>query len=190
MKHGAGLIYQPRLRAHLPEGYQAVLDFGYLSGWRLREVTQLPWSEVDLPGGVITLDPGTVEIGSGPHALHQSAAPRGAVTAAQRAAARRLVGVPSPRWAAGRRLAQGLEAGDPRGGSARPPVSRSQAHDGPEPDRLRRARDARHAGARPQARSMFDRYLITAKEDERRASAALGERISPPLVAEPRRSCL
>jgi integrase len=45
------------IRAHLPPDYQDVLDFGYHSGWRRREITQLTWAEVDLPGGVVCLDP-------------------------------------------------------------------------------------------------------------------------------------
>jgi len=46
-----------RVRAHLPSGYQDVLDFAYYSGWRRREITELTWAEVDEPGGVIRLDP-------------------------------------------------------------------------------------------------------------------------------------
>jgi integrase len=45
------------IRAHLPPDCQDVLDFGYLTGWRRREVTGLTWSEVDLLGGVIRLHP-------------------------------------------------------------------------------------------------------------------------------------
>jgi integrase len=46
-----------RVRTHLPTGYQDILDFAYYSGWRRREVTELTWDEVDLPGGVVRLAP-------------------------------------------------------------------------------------------------------------------------------------
>jgi len=46
-----------KVRAHLPESYQDVLDFAYYSGWRRREITELTWEEVDLDGGVIRLAP-------------------------------------------------------------------------------------------------------------------------------------
>jgi integrase len=45
------------IRKRLPADYCDVLDFGYLTGWRRREVTGLTWAEVDLAGGVIRLDP-------------------------------------------------------------------------------------------------------------------------------------
>jgi integrase len=45
------------VRAALPPDYQDVLDFGYHCGWRKKEITQLSWAEVDLPGGVVRLDP-------------------------------------------------------------------------------------------------------------------------------------
>jgi len=45
------------IRKHLPSDYQDVLDFGYYTGWRRREVTELTWAEVDLVGGVVRLDP-------------------------------------------------------------------------------------------------------------------------------------
>jgi len=45
------------IRRHLDADYQDVLAFGYLSGWRLREITALRWAEVDLDGGMIRLDP-------------------------------------------------------------------------------------------------------------------------------------
>jgi integrase len=46
-----------KVRAELPAAFQDVLDFAYYSGWRRREITQLTWDEVDLPGGVIRLSP-------------------------------------------------------------------------------------------------------------------------------------
>lgn len=45
------------IRAHLAPDYQDVLDFAYHAGWRKREILRLEWREVDLPGGVIRLDP-------------------------------------------------------------------------------------------------------------------------------------
>ena len=55
-----GFFEQPEyeaIRAHLPGDYQDVLDFGYFTGWRRREVTGLTWAEVDLAGDVVRLDP-------------------------------------------------------------------------------------------------------------------------------------
>ena len=46
-----------KVRLHLPASYQDVLDFAYYSGWRRREITELTWAEVDLPGGVVRLAP-------------------------------------------------------------------------------------------------------------------------------------
>lgn len=46
-----------KVRRHLPASYRDVLDFAYYSGWRRREITELTWAEVDLPGGVIRLAP-------------------------------------------------------------------------------------------------------------------------------------
>jgi integrase len=46
-----------KVRRRLPASFQDVLDFAYYSGWRRREVTELTWSEVDLPGGVVRLAP-------------------------------------------------------------------------------------------------------------------------------------
>jgi integrase len=44
-----------KVRAHLPESYQDVLDFAYYSGWRRNEILELTWNDVDLTGGVIRL---------------------------------------------------------------------------------------------------------------------------------------
>ena len=46
-----------KVRRHLPPSFQDILDFSYYSGWRRREVTELTWAEVDLPGGVVRLSP-------------------------------------------------------------------------------------------------------------------------------------
>jgi integrase len=45
------------VRACLPGWAADVLDFGYYSGWRRSEVTGLTWSEIDLPGRRVRLDP-------------------------------------------------------------------------------------------------------------------------------------
>ena len=45
------------VRRYLPPPYQDILDFAYYSGWRKREMLELPWREVDQAGGVIRLSP-------------------------------------------------------------------------------------------------------------------------------------
>ena len=45
------------VRRYLPPPYQDILDFAYYSGWRKREILELPWREVDAAGGVIRLSP-------------------------------------------------------------------------------------------------------------------------------------
>ena len=45
------------VRRYLPPPYQDILDFAYYSGWRKREILELPWREVDAAGGVIRLAP-------------------------------------------------------------------------------------------------------------------------------------
>lgn len=44
--------------AQLPPALGAVARFGYLSGWRLREILTLEWRQVDRRAQVIRLDPG------------------------------------------------------------------------------------------------------------------------------------
>ena len=39
------------VRRYLPPPYQDILDFAYYSGWRKREMLELPWREVDQAGG-------------------------------------------------------------------------------------------------------------------------------------------
>ena len=53
LEHGHYLAIRAQLR---PE-HADVLDFGYLSGWRKREVLRLEWARVDLQANVIHLDP-------------------------------------------------------------------------------------------------------------------------------------
>ena len=50
------------LLAHLPAALQPVITFAYITGWRVTsEVLPLEWRQVDLPGGVVRLDPGTTK---------------------------------------------------------------------------------------------------------------------------------
>jgi len=56
------------IRAHLPPDYQDVLDFGYLTGWRRREVTGLTWDEVEPGRRRGATPPGTLEIETAPPA--------------------------------------------------------------------------------------------------------------------------
>lgn len=43
--------------AHLPAHLQDVATFGYLTGWRRREILTLTWADVDRDGGMIRLRP-------------------------------------------------------------------------------------------------------------------------------------
>ncbi len=43
---------------HLPEALRAVVQFTYLTGWRIGEVRQLTWRQVDLKADVVRLEPG------------------------------------------------------------------------------------------------------------------------------------
>ena len=166
------------VRAHLPEGYQAVLDFGYLSGWRLREITGLPWSEVDLQAGVVTLDPERSKSGAA-RTLYINPLLREVLS--RRLSARRLdtglvfhhhggkpVGDWRKTWARATREAgvPGKLFHDLRRTTARNLIASGV----PETHAMRVLGH--------KTRSMFDRYAITAKEDERRASAALGEHLA------------
>ncbi|HXG50992.1 MAG TPA: site-specific integrase [candidate division Zixibacteria bacterium] len=55
LDHGSFL----RLKQHLPESLRDPVAFLYHSGWRVSEMRQLEWRDVDLPGGVIRLRPET-----------------------------------------------------------------------------------------------------------------------------------
>jgi integrase len=44
-----------RVASHLPQPYADIARFGYNSGWRLSEVLELHWSEVDREHGIIRL---------------------------------------------------------------------------------------------------------------------------------------
>jgi integrase len=50
------------VRAHLPEPLQPVIEFAYITGWRIAsEVLMLEWRQVDLQGGEVRLDAGSTK---------------------------------------------------------------------------------------------------------------------------------
>jgi integrase len=49
---------------HLVESVRPVVEFGYITGWRLREITTLQWRNVDFDGGEIRLDAHTTKSGA------------------------------------------------------------------------------------------------------------------------------
>jgi integrase len=52
--------------AHLPEPLKPILEFAYITGWRIvSEVLPLEWRQVDLEAGEVRLDPGTTKNGDG-----------------------------------------------------------------------------------------------------------------------------
>ncbi len=52
--------------AHLPSALKPLLEFAYLTGWRLKsEVMPLEWRQVDWQGRQVRLDPGTTKNGEG-----------------------------------------------------------------------------------------------------------------------------
>jgi integrase len=166
------------VRARLPEAYAAVLDFGYLSGWRLREITGLPWSEVDLPGSVIMLAPERSKSGAA-RTLYINPLLREVLS--RRLSARRL---DTP-------LVFHHHGGRPVGDWRK--VWKRACREAGVPGRL--FHDLRRTTARNliasgvpethamrmlghKTRSMFDRCAITSKADEQNASAALGEHLA------------
>ncbi len=46
------------LRDNLPDYLKGLCTFGYRTGWRISEITNLKWSEVDLNQNIVTLNPG------------------------------------------------------------------------------------------------------------------------------------
>jgi len=46
------------LRDNLPDHLKALVTFGYKTSWRLSEIENLTWNQVDLNQGVVTLNPG------------------------------------------------------------------------------------------------------------------------------------
>jgi integrase len=54
------------VKGHLPAALQGVIEFAYLTGWRLSsEILPLKWRHVDWTGRVVRLDPGTTKNGDG-----------------------------------------------------------------------------------------------------------------------------
>jgi len=54
------------VQTHLPEALRPVVEFAYITGWRVpSEVLPLQWRSVDLRGGDIRLDAGTTKNGEG-----------------------------------------------------------------------------------------------------------------------------
>jgi integrase len=54
------------VKGHLPAALQPLLEFAYLTGWRLAsEVMPLEWRQVDWQGRTVRLDPGTTKSGDG-----------------------------------------------------------------------------------------------------------------------------
>ncbi|HYV18626.1 MAG TPA: site-specific integrase [Verrucomicrobiae bacterium] len=51
--------------AAAPDWLAPVIEFGYLTGWRKREVLGLTWARVDLDAGWVRLEPGTTKSGEG-----------------------------------------------------------------------------------------------------------------------------
>ena len=51
--------------ARLSDWLRPVAEFGYLTGWRKREILGLRWSQVDLQAGWVRLEPGTTKSGEG-----------------------------------------------------------------------------------------------------------------------------
>jgi len=47
--------------ARLPAAAQPVVEFLYLTGWRIGEVLDLPWRQVDFKAGIVRLEPGTTK---------------------------------------------------------------------------------------------------------------------------------
>jgi len=53
------------LREALPTFVRPVVTFGYYTGWRVAEILNLQWRQVDLNAAEVRLDPGTTESGEG-----------------------------------------------------------------------------------------------------------------------------
>jgi integrase len=54
------------VRDHLPEPLRPVVEFAYLTGWRLAsEILPLEWRQVDWEGRTVRLDPGSTKSGEG-----------------------------------------------------------------------------------------------------------------------------
>jgi integrase len=54
-----------QLRDALPEFLQPIITFGYYTGWRITEILNLQWRQVDLDAAEVRLDPGSTKSGEG-----------------------------------------------------------------------------------------------------------------------------
>ncbi|PYM05600.1 MAG: site-specific integrase, partial [Candidatus Rokuibacteriota bacterium] len=62
-----------RVLATLPEDLRPPIEFAYITGWRIGEICDLKWANVDVAGCVVRLDPGTTKKDEGrtfPFAKH------------------------------------------------------------------------------------------------------------------------
>jgi integrase len=166
------------VRAHLPPDYQDVLDFGYHSGWRLREITRLSWAEIDLPGGVVRLSPERSKTKLG-RLLPVSPPLRDALS--RRLRARRLDtplvfhhhgGQPVRDWRyAWRRACRTAGLPGKLFHDLRRTVARNLLRSG-VPERVAMAITGH------KTRSIFDRYNIVSETDLKQATAALAAYVS------------
>jgi len=60
----SGFFEEDQLQAvleRLPEAIRAMVEFAYLTGWRIGEVRRLTWRQVDFKAAVVRLEPGTTK---------------------------------------------------------------------------------------------------------------------------------
>jgi integrase len=60
----SGFFEEPEFRAvlgSLPDDLRPLIEFCYLTGWRIGEVLSLTWRQVDFPAGTLRLEPGTTK---------------------------------------------------------------------------------------------------------------------------------
>jgi integrase len=60
----SGFFEEAQLAAvleRLPDTIRPVVEFAYLTGWRIGEIRSLTWRQVDLKAGVVRLEPGTTK---------------------------------------------------------------------------------------------------------------------------------
>jgi integrase len=53
------------LRAELPDYLKGFVTFAYKTGWRVSEITDLTWNQVDLDNGIVRLEPGETKNNEG-----------------------------------------------------------------------------------------------------------------------------
>jgi integrase len=165
------------VREHLRPEYQDLLDFGYLSGWRRKELERLEWREVDREAGIIRLRPDRSKNGEG-RKLALSAPLRDVIERRWRS---RALGCPFVFHIDGKPVGNWRKSWKSACKAAG--LQGKLFHD------LRRtvARNLTRAGVPEtvamkitghKTRSVFDRYNITSEEDLRRATARLAEYVA------------